>query len=213
MAFISVSEEDLQQLDSEKDSKNTKRVIHRSVHLFRSFLGERRDFENFNKEELNKALRKFFASIRKSDGSELKKSSLASIKYGICKFLKDTCQIDINNDSSFVSCVTTFKSKVVNLKKQGKGSVDHKDRITEEDLLKLHSADNVAFNINTPCGLQKKVWFDLMFFFCRRGRENLREMRKDTFAVAADSTGRRFVHQVVDEADKNHRYVKNVLSP
>ncbi|WAR18438.1 hypothetical protein MAR_000276, partial [Mya arenaria] len=85
------------------------------VSLFREFLGENCEFEGFSSEELNKCLRAFFASIRKTYGSELKKSSLTSIKYGICKYLKDECKIDVCNDNSFSSCLTTFQSKVTDL--------------------------------------------------------------------------------------------------
>lgn len=44
-----------------------------------------------------------------------------------------------------------------------------------------------------------------MLFLCRRGRENLREMTKTTFAIAVDSCGKEYVFQVTDELDKNHR--------
>ena len=60
-------------------------------------------------------------------------------------------------------------------------------------------------NLRTPCGLQTKVWFDLMFYLCRRGQKNLRSMSKSTFGIKADSSGREFVYQKEDEFDKNHR--------
>jgi len=43
-----------------------------------------------------------------------------------------------------------------------------------------------------------------MFHLCRRGQENLRFMNKTTFAIAVDSSGAEYVHQAIDEADKNH---------
>lgn len=60
------------------------------------------------------------------------------------------------------------------------------------------------FNVQCPAGLQRKVWFDLMYYLCRSGRENLREMTKTTYRLAYDANGEKYVHQVVDEADKNH---------
>ena len=39
----------------------------------------------------------------------------------------------------------------------------------------------------------------------RRGRENLLEMTTSTFAIAENSSGRRYLYQAVDEMDKNHR--------
>ena len=44
-----------------------------------------------------------------------------------------------------------------------------------------------------------------MFHLIRRGRENLRLLTKESFAVQVDAAGKKFVYQVVDELDKNHR--------
>jgi len=40
---------------------------------------------------------------------------------------------------------------------------------------------------------------------CRRGRKNLRTMTKEIFKMGVDDTGHRFVYQIIDEFDKNHR--------
>ena len=52
--------------------------------------------------------------------------------------------------------------------------------------------------------MQEKVWFDVMFYLCRRGRENLKAMNKSTFFVEKDATGKRFIYQTTGEMDKNH---------
>ena len=44
-----------------------------------------------------------------------------------------------------------------------------------------------------------------MFHLIRRGRENLRLLTKESFAVQDDAAGKMFVYQVVDELEKNHR--------
>ena len=91
------------------------------------------------------------------------------------------------------------------LEKSGNVSVDRKPPIGEEDIKeKLFRTDNVALNVDTPSGLQCKVWFDIMFYLCRRGHENLRSMTKTTFRLEQISSSLEFVHQVVGEADKNH---------
>ena len=92
------------------------------------------EFEDLPKPELNQKLRHFFASVRLEDGVEMKKSTLVNLKYGIAKYLKENCGVDINTDSEFNSCINTFKSKLSNLKKIGKGSTGHKEEITTEDL-------------------------------------------------------------------------------
>ena len=45
----------------------------------------------------------------------------------------------------------------------------------------------------------------VQFLAGRRGRENLRSMTKSTFQVSRDDTGVKFIHQAIDEMDKNHR--------
>ena len=42
----------------------------------------------------------------------------------------------------------------------------------------LFLATPYSCDISTPRGLQQKVWVDIMLFFIRRGRENLRQMTK-----------------------------------
>ncbi|WAR13916.1 hypothetical protein MAR_004021 [Mya arenaria] len=127
-----------------------------------------------------------------------------SVKYGLSKYLKEKCRIDNSTDNDFVTAIKTFKAKITDLQKKGKVSVVHKPQIADYDMKKLMDPANVAFNVNTPCGLQNKVWFDIMYHFCRRGRANLREMKKTTFAVEVDSSGREYIRQIMDKADINH---------
>ena len=75
--------------------------------------------------------------------------------------------------------------------------------IDENDIAKLYSSG--VFDQNSPTGLQLKGWFELMLYICRRGRENLRELKKDHFVVATDSDGRQYVTQAVDELTKMTR--------
>ena len=56
-----------------------------------------------------------------------------------------------------------------------------------------------------PKNLQQIVVFFIIYYLCRRGRENLRKMTKNTFAIATDSANKlQHIYQKVDEADKNH---------
>ncbi|CAB4036648.1 PREDICTED: uncharacterized protein LOC105327636 [Paramuricea clavata] len=70
---------------------------------------------------------------------------------------------------------------------------------------KLYSGDTIVFYTDTPNGLLNKVWFEIMYYLCRRGQENLRAMTTETFDISTDSSGKRYIHQKKDELDKNHR--------
>ncbi|CAC5399621.1 KCTD1_15 [Mytilus coruscus] len=127
------------------------------------------------------------------------------VRYGISKYLKEHCSVDISNDVQFAGSKDVFKAVVVDLKKKRYASTDHKPPISKEDLQKLYNTNSIAINTTTPFGLQKKVWFDIMFYLCRRGQENLRSMTKKNICFSTDSSGREYVYQQVDEYDKNHR--------
>ncbi len=72
------------------------------------------------------------------------------------------------------------------------------------DLQKLYNSE-VMDPDDCPQSLQNKVQFDLRFFMCRRGNENLYKMTKDTFKVKKDlSMGLHYVVKTKDELDKNH---------
>jgi hypothetical protein len=85
----------------------------------------------------------------------------------------------------------------------GYSHVNRCPNIEPEDLTKLYTS--LTLSPHTPEGLLHKCWFDVMFFLCRRGREHLREMKKDTFKFAKKSNGKMYLYQARDELDKNHR--------
>ena len=42
-----------------------------------------------------------------------------------------------------------------------------------------------------------------MLYFCRRGRQNLRQLKKSDFAVNTDSMGAKFVSKIADKLTEN----------
>ena len=110
-------------------------------------------------------------------------------------------KVSIIDDVEFGSSNQVFSASIAELKKIGQAKVSHHPEITKEDLQKLY----LSFDLNMPKGLQDKCMFDIMFFLVRRGRESLREQTKNSFAIAVDAQNRRYIHQALDELDKNHR--------
>ena len=95
-----------------------------------------------------------------------------------------------------------LNAQIVSLNRQGKENVNHKPAIEHEDLTKLKTSQVIALT-NSFSSL-RNVWFRVFLFFCRRGREGQRQLKKLTFKFEADATGRRFVTMAHDEATKNH---------
>ena len=206
--FASFDDEEFNDLITSKDAENTKKSTKQAVGVFREYLREKSlpgDFETLDKQTLAKILGKFYVEARKTNGDYYKTATLNAIRAGLNRHLKSEYQdlIDIIKDSEFVKANEAFKAATVELKKIGKGDVKHHEIITDNDLQKLY--ESAVFDQNLPSGLQDKVWFELMLFICRRGRENLRELKKDHFVIERDENGRQYVTQAVDELTKKSR--------
>ena len=191
--FASLNDEEFDDLLNRKDSENTQKATKKAVTVFREYLSAKNrpeDFENFEKDELGNALSRFYVEARRSDGNHYKTSSLNGVRAGLNRHLKQNYYlgsgtIDIIRDKDFVAANMAFRAAIVELKKIGKGDVQHHQAIDENDIAKLYRSG--VFDQNSPTGLQLKVWFELMLYICRRGRENLRELKKDHVVVATDS--------------------------
>lgn len=73
------------------------------------------------------------------------------------------------------------------------------------DLIKLYNSDYMDPDAS-PRSLQRKVMFDIRYYFCRRARENIAIMTKSTFKLHFDvDTQIPFVKKVQDELTKNHK--------
>jgi hypothetical protein len=92
---------------------------------------------------------------------------------------------DIVKDAGFANSRENFKAAIAELKMMGLGDVEHYPAINETDRRKLYTS--LYLSPKTPLGLQNKVQFDIPFYFCRRGNENMLQMHKSTFMVKKDS--------------------------
>ena len=131
------------------------------------------------------------------------KNSLCSIRFALCRHFKQELNIDIIKDTEFNEANRIYEAQCVELKKQGLAKTEHKPPIADEDIKKLYRCG--VFNTENPTTLQNKVFFEIMLFFCRRGRQNLRQLKKTDFEIKVNSQGKRCVLKTTDELTKNHR--------
>ena len=129
--------------------------------------------------------------------------SLRTLRFGLKRHFKTVSGFDIIDDEGFSEANEVYAAKCVQLKKDGLAKVQHKPPIDDADLKKLYESG--VFNTDNPKTLLNKVFFEIMLNFCRRGRQNLRQLKKSHFAVLVDASGKKFVSKVVDELTKNHR--------
>ncbi|XP_072029996.1 uncharacterized protein [Amphiura filiformis] len=88
------------------------------------------------------------------------------------------------------------------MKRDGKDTSKHYPPITTEDLSKMF--DTKVLSMNNPQSLQRLVFFQCQYFFCRRGREGLRDLKRDSFAIKQDASGKEYITMTFNEHQKNH---------
>ena len=142
-------------------------------------------------------LAKFYPEARKQHGSYYTKASLTSIRFSLQRFFSNH-SIDVIKDQEFRESNATFQATLVKLKREGMAKTQHKD-----DIKKLYESG--LFALNNPDTLQNKVFFEVMLYFCRRGRQNLRDLKKNDFLVEIDPSKTKYVSKLKDKLTKNRR--------
>lgn len=98
-----------------------------------------------------------------------------------------------------------FKAVATQLRKKGLGSTRSYPPIEPEDLAVVSEYfHHDIMNKPNPRTLQQNVLFNIIYFFCRRGRQNIHAFTQAHFEIGHDPDGTEFVFQAIDEQDKNH---------
>lgn len=172
------------------------------MNIFNDFLQEHAvntDILSYSKEDLSRVQEDLYSNVRMKNGKLYKKNSLLNNRQGICRYLKEKgSKIDIVTDPHFAKANSCFSSLLRKTLAEGKGAVVHHPALAVEDLKKLYS-HHFIFKTNTPQGLLNKVVFEKMFYFCRRGQENLLNLRVQDFEII-NSNGQKYVQK---ELSKN----------
>ena len=119
--FAEISEQQLQTIVENKDAMNTKRSTNQAVKIFREYLAENaqsNDFESFSPSELDTFLEKFYAEARNRNGKLYKKSSLTTMRFGLSRHINNALDIDIMKDLRFKNSNTISKAVSKDLKRQ-----------------------------------------------------------------------------------------------
>ena len=81
-------------------------------------------------------MKKLNVKARKKDGSQYSKSTLTTVRFGLCRFIKSKSQdLEVIKDDE---ANLIFHAKTVELKRMGLAKVEHKPSISKEGLRKLY---------------------------------------------------------------------------
>ena len=163
------------------------------------------DFEHLPLGEINKLLEVFYAEA-KGKNADYSRSTLTCIRAGINRYLRNPPfqrDIAITMAPEFSSSNKMLSAVLKNMKREGKDKTKSYPPISENDLAKIQNFK--AFNIRDPKQLQLKVFFDIQYNLCARGRENVREYKKSHFHFGTDDSGLEYVELNYFPHQKNHQ--------
>ena len=179
-------------------------------HYFSDWLvdhGSGAAFELGSKEDLAQLLRRFYGDARK-DGSPYGKSALVNIRSGLNRHMTLPPLnriINLMHDAEFKMANHVLIGQFHKIKMDGNDKTQHKLAISAADMKKMYNSN--ALDVNNPVGLQRKVFIDITLHFSRRGREGLRELRKDSFVFRRDENDREFAtidyHELEKKTSRN----------
>ncbi|XP_071140475.1 uncharacterized protein KIAA1958-like [Mytilus edulis] len=193
-------------------SKKTGQQTHFAVKVLSDFIVERGmeiDILEATKDEIANLLQDFYANFRNKSQEYYKKNTLLAIRQSINRYLKENDRFfDIITDPEFTRANDNFTSLLRKTREEGKGTVTHHEAISLEDLRMLYEHP-LVFNTSTPQGLLNKTIFETILYFCRRGQENLSQLKVDEFKVDSDQKGQMYVRKLTTELTKNHQGTTN----
>ena len=122
VSFQVMTDEEIDQLVNDMDSKGTKKVLKFATCKlveFAKFTGT--DLEEIAKDtnvkDLDKFLTKFYSGIRKDNGESYKTRSLQNIRFGVQRYFVENYGVDIGDSSKFPQANRVFKAVKVKAKK------------------------------------------------------------------------------------------------
>ena len=220
--FRAVTDDEKEAVLKKRKAENTNKSTNQWITCLKEYLIEKQlpDLDSLTNVDLAQILGKFYLEATKKrvqyvdteestdDGNlseNYKTTSLRAARGAFTRYFRDTRKIDIRTHDDFIECNKIFIGKTKVNKEKGLGKIDSKPAITDEDMKRIYSyfKEVITGPIN-PRGLLQIVVFHILYNLCCRGRENLRSMKKSTFAIATDESGQKYIYQKEDEADKNH---------
>lgn len=227
--FKTVNDNKKQAIFDKRKKPNTNKATKLWLNCFCDYLLEKdyNTLEELPTNELPLVLEQFYSEVRKKESKNsppvpensaenddddperlYKNTTLKAIRGALARHFKETRSIDIISSEKFIRANQIFEGVQKINKEFGTGNIVSKPPIDDADLAKITEYFERGMNGPTnPALLQELCLFYVVLYMCRRGRENLRNMKKNTFALATDPEDHReYIFQQIDEADKNHSH-------
>ena len=198
--FSNLSEEEFNNLSSEPKSVYMSRVRQFGYSKLARFAAiTNTDLAATTRDmvKLDSFLSRFYAGLRKGDGTSYANHSIKVIRYGVHCYYRDVFKYKITDKILFPKSNRVYKGVCRKLAKEGR--VQQSPLVSPEDMEKIQNSQ--ALDCTTPCGLQNKVFIDIMACFSIHSKEILRTMQPSDFKVETDKDGLRYISRKATGSD------------
>ena len=155
-------------------------------------------------DQIDGSLRRFYGEARTKNGEEYSRSSLLGFRSAVERHLvANDRHLKIAHNPRFARSNKILESTLKLNRKDGKQSVEHKPIIEESNIHKLQKSPFLSYN--TAVGLLRRVWFIVTLYWCRRGCEGQRELRRESLSFHSDADGQKYGIMTHNERTKNHQ--------
>lgn len=205
--FGSTSVEQQDDMLEDRNKFNTRCATKSTVKILTDYLAEKKlkNLPEILDEELPNILYNFYTDLRSKKGQLYKLQSLKCIHAGVNRYMKEMRNIDIIKDLRFTKTNEMFKAVSHNVCEKGLGTTKSYPPIEDDDMALISAYfDHDHMNHPDPRKLHKAVIFLIIYYFCRRGRENIYGFTRDMFEISCEPNGTEFIFQAKGEEDKNH---------
>ena len=159
------------------------------------------EFEELPVDNFADILRQFYAEVRNRKGETYGKSALINLRASIQRHISSppyNRTMNIMKDRDFIPANHVLQGVLKTNRLQGRDKTQHKKPLEAEDMSRIDE----VLDLSSPTWLQMRVFVDIMMHFGRLGREGLRDLKKDSFSVLRDATGREYVYIAYNEVEK-----------
>ena len=171
------------------------------------------NFEVLPIEDLAEMLRRFYGTVLSRKGNEYSKSGLVNLRTGLNCHLQEPPHkrtLDLMNDRDFLQANKVLTGRLRDNKEKGKDKSKRRIAIEQDDLEKLFkSYFTPAMQTLDTYMLVQKIFFDIVYYTGRRGKEGLRDLNKKSFEIKTGSDGLDYIELTFNEKTKKNQGDQN----
>ena len=194
--FKRVSDSEKEKILSNKKVKPTNNATKLWVNCFKDYLIEQNhpNFEDIPNTDLPNILKNFYSKVKKrktvtdgQDSEDYNNTTFRCIHGGHSYYFKDTHKTDIIKNKDFLCANDMFLAMAKVNKQNGLGNINSYPPIVPSDLKLISDYFKRKMYGNPDVKvLQQICVFNVIYYLCHRGRENLHKMTINTFTFDCD---------------------------